>query len=122
MTNARRRERAVSIAGRSLAIAVTAAAGACHAPSDSNSAPPIASQSAEPVKPTAALPAPSAAETAFDELLAGMGIRVHRASRSIEVAGWVNMQTGLVEVFACAPEGKTHESVVVVLDCLPSGP
>jgi hypothetical protein len=29
------------------------------------------------------------------------------------------MQKGLIEVFACAPEGKTHESVVA-LDCTPS--
>ncbi len=39
---------------------------------------------------------------------------------AIEVSGWVNMQEGLIEVFACSPGGKVHESVIV-LDCLPSG-
>jgi hypothetical protein len=56
----------------------------------------------------------------FAELLAGMGVRYLAKEARLEVAGWVNMQSGLVEVFACAPEGKTHESVVV-LDCVPSG-
>ena len=34
--------------------------------------------------------------------------------RSIELQGRVNMQAGLVELFACTPTGKTHESVVVL--------
>ena len=54
------------------------------------------------------------------KLLGTMGVRWSSAERKLEVSGWVNMQTGLVEVFACAPQGKTHESVVV-LDCVPSG-
>ncbi len=60
------------------------------------------------------------AEETFRRLLAGMGVQYFREERKLEVAGRVNMQRGLVEVFACAPGGKTHEAVVV-LDCVPSG-
>lgn len=55
----------------------------------------------------------------FQKLLAGMGVAFFPGDR-LEIAGWVNLQSGVVEVFACAPNGKTHESVVV-LDCVPSG-
>jgi hypothetical protein len=48
-----------------------------------------------------------------------MGVRCLEGPKRLEVSGWVNLQKGLVEVFACAPDGKTHESVVV-LDCVPS--
>lgn len=60
------------------------------------------------------------AEEAFKKLLGSMGVQYLAEQRRVEIAGWVNMQKGLVEVFACAPEGKTHEAVVV-LDCVPSG-
>jgi hypothetical protein len=63
-------------------------------------------------------PAPPDDEVA--KLLASLGVRIDRAHASIEVEGWVNQREGVVEVFACAPQGKTHESVVV-LDCVPSG-
>lgn len=59
-------------------------------------------------------------ERAVIDVLAGMGVRLLLAESSLEVDGWVNMDRGPVEVFACAPGGKTHESVVV-LDCVPSG-
>jgi hypothetical protein len=56
----------------------------------------------------------------FVELLRSMGVRYFADRQTIEIDGWVNMQKGLVEVFACSPQGKTHEAVVV-LDCVPSG-
>lgn len=59
-------------------------------------------------------------EKQFRELLATMGVNILPDQGAIEVPGWVNMQEGLIEVFACAPGGKVHESVIV-LDCLPSG-
>lgn len=66
----------------------------------------------------------SAAAVQLRELLAGMGVRLVERDASgasrLEVKGWVNQRTGPIELFACAPAGKTHESVVV-LDCIPSG-
>ncbi|MBI5434179.1 MAG: hypothetical protein HZA52_15200 [Planctomycetes bacterium] len=56
----------------------------------------------------------------MSRLLLSLGVRIDRARGVLEVDGWVNQREGVVEVFACAPQGKTHESVVV-LDCVPSG-
>ena len=64
-------------------------------------------------------PGPDAGQPDFQQLLERMGVRYLPDERRLEVDGWVNMQKGLIEVFACAPDGKTHESVVV-LDCVPS--
>lgn len=69
---------------------------------------------------SAAEPLADQAEEEFRQLLAEMGVRYFPARHELEIDGWVNMREGLVEVFACAPEGKTHEAVVV-LDCVPSG-
>ncbi len=35
-------------------------------------------------------------------------------ARKVSLPGWVNMREGVVELFACAPHGKTHESVLVL--------
>lgn len=55
-----------------------------------------------------------------DELLASLGVKRTADGKALEVHGWVNMSSGVVEVLACAPEGKLHESLLV-LDCVPSG-
>jgi hypothetical protein len=78
---------------------------------------PVAQPAAQPAAPVAQV---EPVEDEFHKLLAGMGVRFFAAEKKLEVNGWVNMQKGLVEVFACAPQGKTHEAVVV-LDCIPSG-
>ena len=38
--------------------------------------------------------------------------------RSVKIPGFVNMQRGMIELLACGPGGKTHESVLV-LDVIP---
>ncbi|MBL8842312.1 MAG: hypothetical protein JNL90_12380 [Planctomycetes bacterium] len=81
-----------------------------------SSEPPI-----EGPSPAGAVSAASAAAALeLRTLLAGMGVTLLEQQRRLEVAGFVNQQAGAVELFACAPEGKTHESIVV-LDCVPSG-
>lgn len=62
----------------------------------------------------------TAAEEEFRQLLSSMGVQFFATDKRLEITGRVNMQKGLIEVFACAPEGKTHEALLV-LDCLPSG-
>ncbi|MCC7011879.1 MAG: hypothetical protein IT454_04880 [Planctomycetes bacterium] len=72
--------------------------------------------------PTADEPAAARAvpeRDAFVELLAGLGVQLDIERACVAVEGRVNMRSGAVEVFACAPEGKLHESIVV-LDCVPS--
>lgn len=81
---------------------------------------PVPSEPRQEAQAVAASQPPlSPADLEFQKLLSGMGVRFFPAEK-LEISGWVNMQTGLIEVFACAPQGKTHESVVV-LDCIPSG-
>jgi len=117
----------------SIASLLVACACACRATDEAKPEPapkvaaqsatqqPVAAPAAEPLAPPQQ-PAPAAAqvEDEFHKLLAGMGVRYFAAEKKLEVNGWVNMQKGLVEVFACSPQGKTHEAVVV-LDCVPSG-
>lgn len=88
-------------------------------PAQKVAAPIVESPAATP--PSAAPAAPVATvDDEFVRLLAGLGVTYSAKAQELEIGGWVNMQSGLVEVFACAPQGKTHESVVV-LDCVPSG-
>lgn len=78
-------------------------------------------------EPPAAVKPPAAAATdtkpvaseELDKFLADRGVRIDRKANQIHVSGTVNMQRGLVEVFACTSEGKTHESVLAI-DCVPS--
>lgn len=105
-------------AWRRATLACALVAAACAGPSTTTDEPAAAAAAHDAPKSVAAPETES--EKALRELLSGMGVRYLKAERRLEVAGWVNMQRGLVEVFACAPEGKTHESVVV-LDCVPSG-
>jgi len=93
----------------------------CKAPeamAPPQAAAPVAPAPAQTPAPAPA--APTAAEEEFRKLLAGMGVQYFAGEKHLEISGWINMQKGLIEVFACAPEGKTHEALIV-LDCLPSG-
>jgi hypothetical protein len=72
---------------------------------------------ATPVEPAAG---PQAPLDPVDELLASLGVRRTEQGDALEVRGWVNLTAGAIEVLACAPEGKLHESLLV-LDCVPSG-
>lgn len=79
---------------------------------------PAPARDAAPASPTPTVPAPVADDVV--SLFKTMGVTLVPERGAVEVSGWVNMQSGLVEVFACSPGGKTHESVVV-LDCVPRG-
>lgn len=41
-------------------------------------------------------------------------VRVDPVSRSVIVSGWVNQVEGAIELLACGPGGKTHETVFVL--------
>ncbi len=41
-------------------------------------------------------------------------VRVDPAARTVIVSGWVNQVEGAIELLACGPGGKTHESVFVL--------
>ncbi len=62
----------------------------------------------------------SPARAGLGDLLAELGVSWLPREECLEISGWVNLQDGAIEVFACTPGGKTHESVLV-LDCVPRG-
>ena len=103
-------------APHALAAEGTRAADAPSPQREPSASDPAAQSAAPATAAEAAPPEPRG----LVQLLSEMGVEFDRAHERLVVRGWVNMQEGLVEVFACAPEGKTHESVLV-LDCLPSG-
>jgi hypothetical protein len=41
-------------------------------------------------------------------------VTLYPADRSLVVTGWVNQARGLIELLACGPMGKTHESVFLL--------
>ncbi len=41
-------------------------------------------------------------------------VRVDAAARTVSATGWVNQVSGPIELLACGPGGKTHESVFVL--------
>jgi hypothetical protein len=45
-------------------------------------------------------------------------VRVDAQSKTMMISGWVNQVAGPIELLACGPGGKVHESVFV-LDCNP---
>ncbi len=113
-----------------LALALAAGCASTSAPTPTNSSAATTSTPKSSEAPTKTEPAKTEqtktgatvakSDDPFVELLRSMGVRYFADRQTIEIDGWVNMQKGLVEVFACSPQGKTHEAVVV-LDCVPSG-
>lgn len=71
---------------------------------------------AAPPKPAPSSPAPAAAEPTLQKLEDGryrIGTAIlDKAAGTITVPGKVNMQEGLIEVFACTSRGKLHEAAL----------
>ncbi len=62
-------------------------------------------------------PPPSASPSApvWENGIAHLGgVWVDPESRTLTVSGWVNQVVGAIELLACGPGGKTHESVFVL--------
>jgi hypothetical protein len=49
-----------------------------------------------------------------DRTVAVGSVRVDPVARTLAVPGWVNQVSGAIELLACGPGGKTHESVLVL--------
>lgn len=60
--------------------------------------------------PLFALPAAGA----DDDMVRMGGVTVDARARTVSVTGWVNQVSGAIELLACGPGGKTHESVFVL--------
>jgi hypothetical protein len=60
-------------------------------------------------------PMPATPKTVWSNGLAVVGtVLVDPSNRCVIAQGYVNWTNGLVELFACGKEGKTHESVLVL--------
>ncbi len=60
-------------------------------------------------------PSPTHPKTVWSNGLAVVGtVLVDPSNRCVIAQGYVNWTNGLVELFACGKEGKTHESVLVL--------
>lgn len=63
--------------------------------------------------PSATGPAPSPVE--WNGNCATLGsVQLDAATKTVTATGWVNQTEGLIEVLACGPGGKVHESVFVL--------
>ena len=90
--------------------------------------PAEAEENPPPAPQTGWQPAPAAEEDAaptkpvVEKLAEGRyligAVELDQNKREIYLSGQVNMQEGLIELFACGPRGKLHESVLV-LDVVP---
>ena len=60
-------------------------------------------------------PTPAAPQPVWSNGLAVVGsVLVDPSNRTVIVQGYVNQTNGLVELLACGPNGKTHESILVL--------
>lgn len=61
------------------------------------------------------LPAQAAAQSIRTNAPASIGsVTLDAGARTVRMPGWVNQTSGIVELLACGPRGKTHESVLVL--------
>ena len=75
----------------------------------------IVATGAEPLLSTGPAATPEAGTRSSTDPWVTLGsVRVNSETRSMLVTGWVNQVFGLVELLACGPGGKTHESVFVL--------
>ena len=59
------------------------------------------------------LPVPSVPRREGSTIVFG-NVVLDELSKTVTATGWVNQTRGLIEVFACGPRGKTHESAFVL--------
>ncbi len=77
--------------------------------------PATAQEAAPAVAPVGSEPQPSPSPVLWDGNVATLGsVRVDAAAKTVTATGWVNQTEGLIEVLACGPKGKVHESVFVL--------
>ena len=67
------------------------------------------------VYPVGSEPQPAPSPVRWEGQTAILGsVKLDSATKTVSVTGWVNQTAGPIEVLACGPGGKVHESVFVV--------
>ena len=101
--------RPIGILSLGLTLSLAAAAGPREAAADPPSAPPPV------VYPVGSEPQPDPSPVRWEDSTAILGdVRLDSATRTVIATGWVNQTEGPIEVLACGPKGKVHESVFVL--------
>ena len=81
-------------------------------PPPSPLAPP---SSSSPVYPVGSEPQPEPSPVQWEGSVATLGsVKLDSATKTVSATGWVNQTSGPIEVLACGPAGKVHESVFVL--------
>ena len=84
------------------------------APRPSSLAPP-ASAPAPLIYPVGSEPQPEPSPVQWEGSVATLGsVKLDSATKTVSATGWVNQTSGPIEVLACGPAGKVHESVFVL--------
>ncbi len=92
--------------GLTLALAAAGIPAALGAPPADT--PPV-------IYPVGSEPQPEPSPVQWEGSIATLGsVRVDSATRTVTATGWVNQTDGPIEVLACGPKGKVHESVFVL--------
>jgi hypothetical protein len=77
----------------------------------------VAQDSQQPIViyPAGSEPQPDPSPVRWDGSIAHLGsVRVDSATKTVTATGWVNQTDGVIELLACGPKGKVHESVFVL--------
>lgn len=83
-------------------------AATAHAQDAATNAPPV-------IYPVGSEPQPEPSPVRWDGPIAILGdVRLDSLTKTVTATGWVNQTDGPIEVLACGPKGKVHESVFVL--------
>ena len=71
--------------------------------------------STPPIYPVGSEPQPEPSPVQWEGTVATLGsVKLDSATKTVSATGWVNQTSGPIEVLACGPAGKVHESVFVL--------
>lgn len=76
---------------------------------------PAAEDAPPVIQPVGSEPRPEPSPVRWDGPIAQLGsVQLNSETRTVTATGWVNQVEGPIEVLACGPRGKVHESVFVL--------
>ena len=105
--------RLVRLLALGLILAAPALAQDPTPPSTTNHQPLTTNQPV--IYPVGSEPQPEPSPVQWEGTVATLGsVKLDSATKTVSVTGWVNQTAGPIEVLACGPAGKVHESVFVL--------
>ena len=105
--------RLVRLLALGLILAAPALAQDPTPPSTTNHQPLTTNQPV--IYPVGSEPQPEPSPVQWEGSVATLGsVKLDSATKTVSATGWVNQTSGPIEVLACGPAGKVHESVFVL--------